>query len=485
MGKGITKINKQLIVVGGGIGGIFGAILFKSLGYDITILEAGEKLGGCASTFEHRGLLYNAGATTLPGFSSEYPMERLFRIINSDGKFKTRFSYLDPVCEVHLLNGKKIAIHSNPGITLEEINKAVPSKENEKFFNFVYRTTRDVLTTPFYFPLNGGFLSTIKSVLNSYNSRLLKYLPLAKKPALSLIRSFYTKLPEEFLEFFRAQNFIVAQTPLEKASSLAFILALGYNFTGIVETENGIGGFLNYLAKGLEVRLKCPVESIRKISGGYLLQTSEGKIFSEEVLLAIPFLEELNLFRNNSDLLKYFSRFSQILSPFSALVVYGKAKKKIIDNLKARHHLFVIKKDILPGTSGYVHLSFLDQPGDYVTFTASTHTPLKLWLNLSQSGLKIAKKKLEKALVNIIQSRLDLKEGDIYYHFSATPLTFKKFTRRFSLGGFSLTIDTPFWKIPNNFTPFPGLYLLGDNAFAGQGFMGISLGCLNLYRKFC
>jgi hypothetical protein len=92
------------------------------------------------------------------------------------------------------------------------------------------------------------------------------------------------------------------------------------------------------------------------------------------------------------------------------------------------------------------------------------------------------KKLLESRIVYTLIKRYFLNPNDIFKVFSATPYTFKRYVNRFSLGGFTASNDTPIWSIPNNFTPFQGLYLTCDHAFAGQGFIGIALGCLNLYQ---
>lgn len=78
----------EVAVVGAGIGGIFGALIFRHLGYEVSLLEARDKIGGCAATFQRNGVMYNAGATTIPGLKPNYPLERLLTLLNLHDKVK-------------------------------------------------------------------------------------------------------------------------------------------------------------------------------------------------------------------------------------------------------------------------------------------------------------------------------------------------------------------------------------------------------------
>lgn len=244
----------------------------------------------------------------------------------------------------------------------------------------------------------------------------------------------------------------------------------------------GLGGLLETLAKGLTVNFNRPVKKIERLGEGYLIHVGDEKIFSKKVVISFPFLENLSVFDSESQLCRYFSKFTSKLSPYSAFVVYGKIKKKALANFTAKHHLIIGNRNKLEGTSGYLYLSVLEQEnGEFATFTVSTHTPIKLWINLDEEGVKKLKAEIERKIVKVISERFEINESDLVEVFSATPYTFKHYVNRVSLGGFSASVDTPFWSIPNNFTPFNGMYLACDHAFAGQGFMGIALGCLNLY----
>ncbi len=55
------NMNQKLIVIGGGIGGLAFAGLAAKVGYDVTVLEKNEKLGGVANQFEAQGFTFDMG----------------------------------------------------------------------------------------------------------------------------------------------------------------------------------------------------------------------------------------------------------------------------------------------------------------------------------------------------------------------------------------------------------------------------------------
>ena len=56
-----TNMNQKLIVIGGGIGGLAFAALAGKIGYDVTLLEKNDKLGGVANQFEAQGFTFDMG----------------------------------------------------------------------------------------------------------------------------------------------------------------------------------------------------------------------------------------------------------------------------------------------------------------------------------------------------------------------------------------------------------------------------------------
>ena len=58
-------MGKKAVVIGSGFGGIAISLRLKKLGYDTTIIEKLDELGGRARVFEVNGFKHDAGPTVI------------------------------------------------------------------------------------------------------------------------------------------------------------------------------------------------------------------------------------------------------------------------------------------------------------------------------------------------------------------------------------------------------------------------------------
>lgn len=55
----------NVLVIGGGLGGLSAAIHLRLAGYEVTVFEANERLGGRANLIEHNGFRFDTGPSLL------------------------------------------------------------------------------------------------------------------------------------------------------------------------------------------------------------------------------------------------------------------------------------------------------------------------------------------------------------------------------------------------------------------------------------
>src|SRR5690606_36984982 len=67
---------------GAGIGGLTAGSLLAKHGMEVTLLEASVELGGCASKFKRKKLLFPVGATLGMGLEAGGIHERVFRFLD-------------------------------------------------------------------------------------------------------------------------------------------------------------------------------------------------------------------------------------------------------------------------------------------------------------------------------------------------------------------------------------------------------------------
>ncbi len=97
----MTVLNDSLHVIGSGYGGLGAALRAQERGQRVTLFEAVNYPGGCASTFRHKNFLFEAGATLFSGFDPEQPFGRWIR----ERKLGVRIDAIDPLVELRTPRG--------------------------------------------------------------------------------------------------------------------------------------------------------------------------------------------------------------------------------------------------------------------------------------------------------------------------------------------------------------------------------------------
>jgi len=71
------------VVIGGGFGGLAAAVRLRARGYDVTLLEALDQLGGRARVFRRNGFTFDAGPTVI---TAPYLFDELFALVGRDAR---------------------------------------------------------------------------------------------------------------------------------------------------------------------------------------------------------------------------------------------------------------------------------------------------------------------------------------------------------------------------------------------------------------
>lgn len=73
----------RAVVIGGGFGGLAAAVRLRARGYEVTLLEALDSLGGRARVFQHGGFTFDAGPTVI---TAPYLFDELFALVGRDSR---------------------------------------------------------------------------------------------------------------------------------------------------------------------------------------------------------------------------------------------------------------------------------------------------------------------------------------------------------------------------------------------------------------
>ena len=95
-------MSKKVVVIGGGFGGLAAALRCRKLGFDVTLIERLNMLGGRARVFEKDGYKHDAGPTVI---TAPFLFEELFELFGEDLKDHLDFKSLDPWYRFYFHNG--------------------------------------------------------------------------------------------------------------------------------------------------------------------------------------------------------------------------------------------------------------------------------------------------------------------------------------------------------------------------------------------
>ncbi|MCS7195981.1 MAG: NAD(P)/FAD-dependent oxidoreductase [Aquificaceae bacterium] len=470
-------------VVGGGIGGVLASALLSYMGREVVLFEALDYLGGCAGTFHKKGFYYNAGAATFVGAEENMPVGSIARYLGVELPIKP----IDPAMAVYLKD-KVINRWRDRERSLWEIERAFPRMAHSAFWKRVYRVSQSLWnmwcdslpypspTSPFRSLLRhpGDFFSTF--LCNFFSAR-------------QVARLYLGRFNSDYELFLTHHTLITAQGFLEEVPFS--VASLGFTYPNLTNyyAVGGMGRLLEAFAGRIKnIAMKTRVRSIRKKPWGFLLETSRGSYEARRVILnttiwrAGELLEELRDFSERAK-----KKYSKL---WGALTIYMTVEGEIPEDFA--HHHFILLEEPIPYTGSRSLFLSLSEKGDPLlskdntrSLTVSTHTRLELWEGLSREAYRERKEKATEYCLEVLYHYIPLlKNLKKVQVFTGTPRTFERYTGRYrgSVGGVPVTRENFPFGYPSPLTPLPGVYLVGDTVFPGQGWPGVSMGVINLLK---
>lgn len=471
---------REFAVIGGGIGGCLAAALLQTKNKDVVLFEKEGYLGGCASTFSRHGRRYNAGATTLSGFSDG---ERVKKIFDEIGAYPDIIETDPAIVVIH--KEKRVRRFRDLGRFLDEIQTAYPHPKHNDFWEKVVKIQSDFYEMSGYCYQGGSTFKKAISLL-SFAPLVAKFFPLPMLNGKKWVESFYGKLTKEYEDFLNAQILIVAQAKMEQISALAVILSLGYAFRATHYPVGGMGRVCDTsVSKVKDIRKNTEIISINKTKNWFLLRTKYEEIKAENIVFAGSIFDNTKIFLD-TEIRCFFEGYKHLDNRQSAFALYMSVKTE----KNFCHHYQLISNEQVEGTiSKAVFVSFSDpsdtllaKSGEY-SITASIHVNGDEWLGLSKNEYETKKSNLTDFLIEWICDRLKIDKSEITDSFAATPKTFFRYTKRVQLGGNPMSLANPVFRLPPNTAKVKGVYQVGDTTYPAQGWPGVAAGVENMLTE--
>lgn len=475
-------MNKTAIIVGSGFGGIAASLRMRSLGYQVSIFEKLNQLGGRARVFKKSGFTFDAGPTVI---TAPFLFDELFKLFNKNRKDYVDFVKLEPWYRFYFSSNNKFFNYSS---SLRETEKEIAKFNNsdvkgyrklleisEKIFNVGFEKLSFVPFHDFFFMIRQiPTLIKLKSYLSVYK-----------------LVSKYIK-NEQIRQAFSIQPLLLGGNPLDTTSIYNLIHFLERKW-GVFYAMGGTGKIIQgfeKLMKEEQIKIFKNTEVTEIITNGNIaegIKVGDKKIFADKLIInSDPAYTYKNLIK--SDKKKWTDKkIANMEYSMGLFVIYFGTTKKYKN--VAHHTIWMGKryegllKDIFKNRiladdfSLYLHRPTATDksmaPKNCDCFYVLSPVPnLKNPINWSQEG-KTYERKILEALDQTILPGL-IKNLKICFHM--TPNDFQKDYNSLYGSGFSISpifTQSAWFRFHNKSENFKNLYFVGAGSHPGAGVPGV------------
>lgn len=486
-----TYPKYDVVVVGAGMGGLTTASLLARDGYRVLVLEASHLPGGCSSSYPRKGYVFESGATTLIGFDTHQPLNRLESMLG----ITLPKEPIDPPMAVRM-NGEIITRYANRKDWVKEAARVFGNpRGQERFWNKAFRVSDAVWR-----------LSEKNTLFPPIELR--DWGKLAMKNHISdlpIIRHAFRSVRKEmracgvdspgFRAFIDEQLLITAQSRSEETPFIFGAPALTYTNCQNYYVPGGmlkmVQTLQDYLEeRGGQVRCKNQVTAISALSdGGYEIQTKTARYLSERVITNLPVWNLPDI--TGGAVKSWFEHQAAKFSHAWGAFVMGIAVDDHFPEGSALHQQ--IHLDVpMPHTGAHSLFVSLSQKGDTArapegqrVLNISCHTEPEPWFEKGDT-YDHAKKETREAILDALESGLPgFRREYIKTQFEGTPVTWHNWLYRHlgRVGGIPQSMKRSLLDWPPAQTPFDDWYLTGDTVYPGQGIPGVTLSGINAYWR--
>jgi phytoene dehydrogenase-like protein len=262
-------MDHEVVVVGGGIGGLTVAALLAARGHDVCLLEREPRVGGCVASFEKFGYSFEPGYGLYESWQTGETHDRIFAELPVD---PPEVRLLEPSYVVRLHDRCEVALTANTEQFEQNLREAFPECADAAI-DF-YRKL-----APLSAALHHALLKT-PDLLSASRSRRAYSLLTEGRVGAELLKSGAQSAldqlagtSERFRRFVDAQLQALVQTNSSNVSHLQAALTLSGPREGMFSIRGGAAALANRLAESVKrsggrIRLDTPVLRLSYDSSG-------------------------------------------------------------------------------------------------------------------------------------------------------------------------------------------------------------------------
>ena len=476
--------NTKILVVGSGFGGIASALRMRALGYEVTLLEKLENIGGRAQVFNVNGFRHDAGPTVI---TAPFMFDELFKLFGEDREKFLKFVPLDPWYRFYFHDGTTFDYCKSVKDTQKEIAKF--SKNDALGYEKLLKISHEIFDI--------GFTKLSDKPFSSF------WFMFKQIPSLIKLKAYLTvsQLVKKYLKNPKIQSafsihpLLVGGNPFDTTSIYALIHYLERNW-GVYFCIGGTGKIVIELKKLMlrnKINIKTNVDISKvDIQGDKITSITDkkGKIYHCDKLIfngdPSTFYQEIlkskSLFKRKKFLPEFFTKYSM-----GMFVLFFGTKKKY--NKIAHHTIWMGKrfkgllKDIFDKKvladdfSLYIHRptatdkSFAPKGCD--SFYVLCPVPnLQGNVDWDVEGVKLR----DRIILSLEKTIMPSLSKTVCNDFFMTPKDFKKDYRSKHGAGFSIApifLQSAWFRYHNRDPHINNLYFAASGAHPGAGIPGV------------
>ncbi|MEM6318440.1 MAG: 1-hydroxycarotenoid 3,4-desaturase CrtD [Bacteroidota bacterium] len=469
---------KKVIVIGSGIAGLASALRLRKKGYEVTVFEANDYVGGKLHVVEKAGYRWDAGPSL---FTMPHLVDELFELY--DVAPETYFSYKkkERVCNYFWEDNTTFSVHADQNVFVQEaaVTFQTPPKKLEQYLQNSkekYDLTANIFLEKSLHKWETYLsIDTVKSLLKSYKLNITS--------TLNQVNKNYFSSPHlvQLLNRYATYN---GSSPYQTPGIMSMIPHLEMYY-GTFLPKGGmhqIGQSLYQLAQdqGIEFRLGEPVLSIEHQNGKATGITTEKGQYSSDILVS-----NMDIFSTYKRLLKDVAHPHRILKQersSSALIFYW-GINRTFDELDL-HNIFFSddypkefeyifdKKILFNDPTVYVNITSKDETADAPEGKENWFVMINAPGNFGQDWDQL-RKQARNQIIEKLNRRLNVDLNqliEVEEVLDPVSIESKTSSHRGALYGASSNSKfSAFLRHPNFSNQFKNLYFCGGSVHPGGG----------------
>ena len=140
----ISENGQSALIIGAGFGGIASALRMRAKGYQVTLVERLDAIGGRAQVFEKGGYRHDAGPTVI---TAPFLFDELYALFGEKREDHIEFRPLDPWYRFYFDSGDEFDYRATVEDTLKEIERFNP--DDKKGYQNLLKASKDIFDVGF------------------------------------------------------------------------------------------------------------------------------------------------------------------------------------------------------------------------------------------------------------------------------------------------------------------------------------------------